>query len=73
MLINKNQGTVLFDRRTMSRAVLHDMRTVLPGGSAPTNFNKENRMKGRSDLLADRIEEGAAGLAEFAENLSDVE
>jgi hypothetical protein len=73
MLINKKQGTVLFDRRTMSREMLHDRRTELQKDSPPAISNKENQMKGRSDLLADRIEQGAAGLAAFAEDLTEAE
>lgn len=72
MLINNKQGTVLFDRRTMSRDVSHDMRSPMRKDSLPIT-DKEIYMKRRSDLLADRIEQGAEGLAAFAEGLSEEE
>lgn len=43
------------------------------GGQAIHHNTQEVSMSRRAELLADRIEEGAAGLAAFAEGLSDAE
>ena len=49
------------------------MTTMMPQGTSPSPFTQENAMSRRAELLAGRVEEGAAGLAAFAEGLSDTE